>query len=121
MIGRAKKTSELVNDVVAMPGYDFASQAFHWLTALLMLGIVMPIGIYAAWIGDGPLRTYLLEHWHKPFGLLIAVLTLGRLVWKGHRATVADAVGLKAWELGLAKLPIGFCTRCCSCCRFPVC
>lgn len=88
---------------VAMPGYDRIAQSFHWLTAALMIALVMPLGIYAAWIGDGATRTYLLENWHKPFGLLVMVLTLARLVWKGRRPAVRDAAGLRSWELALAR------------------
>ncbi len=93
-----------VEAAVAMPGYDRIAQSFHWLTALLMMALVMPIGIYAAWIGDGARRTYLLEHWHKPLGLLILVLTLARLGWKGHRPAAVEAAGLQRWELALARL-----------------
>lgn len=93
-----------VEGAVAMPGYDRAAQSFHWLTAALMITIVMPIGIYASWIGDGVRRTYLLENWHKPFGLLIVVITLARLGWKGHRPAVVEAAGLQRWELTLARV-----------------
>lgn len=89
---------------VAMPGYDRTAQSFHWITAALMMVIVMPIGIYAAWIGDGHLRSYLLESWHKPFGLLVAILTFARLGWKGRRPAVVGPAGLQKWELVTAKL-----------------
>ena len=88
---------------VAMPGYDRVAQSFHWITAVLMIALVMHLGIYAAWIGDGATRTYWLENWHKPFGLLVLTLTLTRLVWKGHRPAVRDVAGLRPWELALAK------------------
>ena len=108
MNGRMKSNPELLAEdgieALAMPGYDRIAQSFHWLTAILMMGIIMPIGIYAAWIGDGPRRSYLLEHWHKPFGLLMIVLTLARLGWKGHRPAVVEAAGLARWEHALAKL-----------------
>lgn len=78
--------------------YDRLSQGFHWITAALMLGAIMPIGIYAANAGDGPSRAYWLDHWHKPLGLLVIALTVARLIWKALRPPVADAPGLTRLE-----------------------
>ena len=69
-------------------GYDPVARWFHWLTAGLMLLMIIPLGLYAVWLGDGPRRSYLLDHWHKPFGLLIIVLTVLRLLWKWLQPSV---------------------------------
>ena len=84
-------------------GYGRGAQVFHWITVLL-LTITVPIGLYSAWIGDGPVRSYLLDSWHKPLGMLVIVLTLLRLGWKATQPAVAGATGLARWESLLSRL-----------------
>lgn len=96
--------TETLEAVVAMPGYDPVAQFFHWTTAVLILLLLIPLGLYAVWIGDGPTRSYLLDGWHKPLGLLVIALTICRLAWKGTRPAVVEAKGLHRWELITAKL-----------------
>lgn len=84
-------------------GYGRGAQVFHWITVLL-LTITVPIGLYSAWIGDGPVRSYLLDSWHKPLGMLVIVLTLLRLGWKATQTAVAGATGLARWESLLSRL-----------------
>ena len=100
----AAPPADMAEAAVAMPGYDPVAQAFHWLTAGLMLFVLIPLGLTAHWLGDGPLRATLLDSWHKPFGLLVIVLTIARLVWKGSRPAVVEADGLTRWEAVTAKL-----------------
>ena len=84
-------------------GYDRIAQAFHWISVCLLVFLV-GIGLYCSWIGDGPMRSYLLEIWHKPFGLLVIVLTVLRLGWKAMQPTVPQAAGLAAWEAHLSRV-----------------
>jgi len=95
---------EMLNDTTKPVGYDRVAQGFHWLTAGLMLLLIMPVGIYAVWLGDGPTRSYLLDHWHKPFGLVVIVLTVLRLVWKWTHPAVPEAPGLHLWERVASRL-----------------
>ena len=85
------------------PGYGRGAQAFHWLSAAL-IAVLVPIGLYCAWIGDGPIRSYLLDTWHKPLGLTVIVLTLARLGWRASRPAVPGAPGLAGWESGLSRV-----------------
>ena len=84
-------------------GYGRGAQAFHWISVAL-LTILVPLGLYSSWIGDGPLRSYLLDSWHKPLGLLVIMLTLLRLGWKATQPAVAQAQGLARWESQLSRL-----------------
>ena len=83
--------------------YGRGAQAFHWISVAL-LAMLVPLGLYSSWIGDGPLRSYLLDSWHKPIGLLVIMLTLLRLGWKATQPAVAQAQGLARWESQLSRL-----------------
>ena len=87
-------------------GYGRGAQAFHWITVALLTALVA-LGLYCSWVGDGPVRSYLLDSWHKPLGLVVIVLTLVRLGWKATRPGVADAEGLERWEAGLSRITHG--------------
>lgn len=84
-------------------GYGRGAQAFHWVSVALLM-VLAPLGLYASWIGDGPLRSYLLDSWHKPLGLTVIVLTLARLVWKATKPTVMPTPGLARWETALSRV-----------------
>ncbi len=84
-------------------GYDRLAQSFHWVSAGLLI-VLVAIGLYCSWVGDGPVRSYLLDSWHKPLGLTVIVLTLARLAWKAVQPPVAEAEGLARWEALLSRL-----------------
>ena len=85
-------------------GYDRPSQVFHWLSAVLIIAALMPLGFYADWLGDGPARAAILDHWHKPLGLLVIAITVLRLGWKAIRRPVREAPGLQRWESIASRL-----------------
>ena len=80
--------------------YGRGAQAFHWITVALLTALVA-LGLYCSWVGDGPVRSYLLDSWHKPLGLVVIVLTLVRLGWKAIRPGVAEA-GARARRIALS-------------------
>ena len=84
-------------------GYGRSAQVFHWATVALLVANVS-IGLYCSWVGDGPVRSWLLDVWHKPLGLLVIMLTLARLGWKAKQPAVAEAPGLMRWESVLSRL-----------------
>ena len=89
----------------AASGYDAVSRALHWATAFLIVGVLIPLGLWAHWLGGkGPFRAYLLDQWHKPIGLLVILLTLARLAWTARRPTVGHAEGLQPWEISLSRI-----------------
>lgn len=90
---------------IARDRYDTVSRALHAVTAILIVGVLIPLGLYAHWLGGkGPFRAYLLDHWHKPIGLLVIALTVARLGWVALRSRVAHAAGLQPWELVLSRI-----------------
>jgi cytochrome b561 len=67
---------------VAGAGYNPLAKLLHWLTALLVLGLIC-LGL---WMVDLPISvTKLLAFaWHKWIGLVVLVLTLLRCLWRWH-------------------------------------
>ncbi|WP_158116523.1 cytochrome b [Vibrio cincinnatiensis] len=61
--------------------YSRTLQAIHWLSALTVFGMfsvglwMMDLSYYSEWYRTAP-------HWHKSVGLLLAALTLFRVMWK---------------------------------------
>ncbi|HVR89674.1 MAG TPA: cytochrome b [Novosphingobium sp.] len=84
-------------------GYGRAAQAFHWVSAALLV-VLVTLGLYCSWVGDGPVRSYLLDSWHKPLGLSVIALTVLRLAWKAMQSAVGEAEGLARWESVLSRI-----------------
>jgi len=61
--------------------YNIVARALHWLSALVVFGMfgvgfwMVDLTYYSSWYKTAP-------HWHKSIGLLLAALTLFRIVWK---------------------------------------
>ncbi len=83
--------------------YGRVAQAFHWVSVCLLIFLVA-IGLYCSWVGDGPVRSYLLDSWHKPIGLLMIVLTVLRLGWRAMQPSIPAAAGLVEWEVYLSRV-----------------
>ena len=97
-------TADAASAALTRPvAYGRGAQAFHWITVAL-LTVLVALGLYCSWVGDGPVRSYLLDSWHKPLGLVVIVLTLLRLGWKTSRPGIAEAEGLARWESGLSRV-----------------
>ena len=84
-------------------GYGRAAQSFHWISVALLI-VLVTIGLYCSWVGDGPVRSYLLDSWHKPLGLSVIALTVLRLTWKAMQPAVGEANGLARWESVLSRI-----------------
>ena len=61
--------------------YGLVAIFFHWISVLAVLGLfavgwwMVELTYYSEWYRTAP-------HWHKSIGLLLAGLTLTRLIWK---------------------------------------
>lgn len=61
--------------------YNPTSRALHWLSAVIVFGMfgvgfwMVDLTYYSSWYKTAP-------HWHKSIGLLFALVTVFRLVWK---------------------------------------
>jgi len=90
---------------VAGAGYHPLAKALHWITALLVLGLI-GLGL---WMVDLPISlTKLLAYgWHKWIGLVVLVLTIVRLLcrWRAPPPPLPDTVA--AWHRRLAALSHG--------------
>ncbi|WP_047047861.1 cytochrome b [Vibrio mexicanus] len=81
--------------------YNVVARAFHWVSAVVIIGMfgvglwMVDLSYYSEWYRTAP-------HWHKSVGILLAGLTLFRLVWK--LATPAPSVEGKPFEQIAAKL-----------------
>lgn len=69
-------------------GFGLVSIALHWVSAVLVLGLfalglyMTSLSYYDTWYHKGP-------WWHVSFGLLLMLLTLVRLVWRGFNPNPA--------------------------------
>ncbi|SEG02558.1 cytochrome b561 [Vibrio hangzhouensis] len=61
--------------------YNLVSRALHWLSALVIIGMfavglwMVDLTYYSEWYKTAP-------HWHKSIGILLAAVTVFRLLWK---------------------------------------
>ena len=63
--------------------YSRTAIALHWIIAALIL-FTLPLGVYGANVAGDLARTA--KDIHKPIGILILALTLGRVGWRlGHK------------------------------------
>jgi len=89
--------------------YNPLTRAIHWLSAIVVIAMfgvglwMVDLSYYSEWYRTAP-------HWHKSIGLLMAGLTLFRIVWKivtpspsveGHRLEI---VGAKLAHLAMYAL-----------------
>ncbi len=88
--------------------YGLVAQAFHWIMAVLMIGM-LAFGLYLAEaeLERGPLM-FKLYGLHKSIGVLILGLVLLRIVWRFMNVTPAALPTHKRWEVILSKAVHGF-------------
>lgn len=66
--------------------YNTVAKALHWLSALTVFSLfgvglwMVDLSYYSEWYKTAP-------HWHKSFGLILAALTILRVVWKSISAS----------------------------------
>jgi len=90
---------------VAGAGYHPLAKTLHWITALLVLGLI-GLGL---WMVDLPISvTKLLAYaWHKWIGLVVLVLTIARLLWRWRVPPPPLPDAVTAWHRRLAPLSHG--------------
>src|SRR6185369_13928945 len=94
------RRSLALRPLVAGVGYDPLAKALHWITALLVLGLI-GLGL---WMVDLPISlTKLLAYgWHKWIGLVVLVLTIVRLLWRWRAPPLPLPDTVAAWHRRLA-------------------
>lgn len=64
-----------------MESYNKTARVIHWVSALAIIGLfavglwMVDLNYYSQWYQKAP-------HWHKSVGILLAILTVVRLIWK---------------------------------------
>jgi cytochrome b561 len=64
----------------AEPTHHPAAKALHWITALLVLGL-LGVGLWMTGLPLGFTKLYAYA-WHKWIGLVVLLLTAARLLWR---------------------------------------
>ncbi|WP_367989889.1 cytochrome b [Vibrio sp. NTOU-M3] len=81
--------------------YNLTARTIHWLSAIVVIGMfgvglwMVDLSYYSEWYQTAP-------HWHKSIGIILAAVTLFRLIWKF--VTVSPSVEGHAYEILGAKL-----------------
>ncbi len=81
-------------------GYTPIAKLLHWLTALLVLGM-LGVGLWMVGLPLGLTKLYAYA-WHKWIGLTVLVLTVLRLLWRIHSPPPLLPETVTAWERRLA-------------------
>src|SRR5476649_2350677 len=81
---------------VSNAGYRPLAKGLHWLTAILVFGL-LALGL---WMVDLPFGLPKLQAyaWHKWMGLSVLVLTIARLAWRWQVLPPALPGTVTAWE-----------------------
>jgi cytochrome b561 len=82
--------------------YHPVAKILHWLTALLVLGL-LAVGLWMVGLPFG-MPKLLAFAWHKWIGLCVLVLAVLRLAWRRHSPPPALPASVTRWERRLAPL-----------------
>ncbi|MEE2732299.1 MAG: cytochrome b [Pseudomonadota bacterium] len=83
-------------------GYGLVSVLLHWLSALLTI-LLFGVGLYMVGLSYYDPLYHELPEWHKSVGVVLALLSLFRVVWRvlsGPPAPLAE----KRWQGAAARL-----------------
>ena len=80
--------------------YSTANRVFHWVTALMML-VILILGWIMQPGKDGPEMAPLWE-WHKSLGVLVLFITAARIVWRRFDPPPPPLPGYSGVGQGLA-------------------
>ena len=77
--------------------YDDIAVGFHWLIAILIIGL-LAIGKYMTGLAtDDPMR-FALTQWHKSFGITVLLLSVGRLLWRFTHRPPPEPETIPGWQ-----------------------
>ena len=67
---------------MATSSYHPIAKSFHWITAVIVLGM-LALGLWMTGLPLGFTKLYAYA-WHKWIGLVVLLLTIGRLLWRSR-------------------------------------
>ena len=83
--------------------YGDIAVGFHWLIALLIVGL-LAIGKYMSGLApDDPMR-FALTQWHKSFGIAVLILSVLRLAWRFTHRPPPEPASVPPWQKKAAHL-----------------
>lgn len=82
--------------------YGLVAAGLHWMIALLILGALL-LGVVMTSLAPADRLTFSLYQWHKSLGVLIFVLSLGRLGWRLADPPPPLPAGMAGWERAAAR------------------
>lgn len=83
--------------------YGRAAVWFHWLSALLIL-LMAPIGLIMVRMPDGASGQQILYRAHIFMGILVLLLSLGRIIWRFIDVQPKMPAGLQGVQLWIYRL-----------------
>lgn len=89
--------SDMKQDVIS---YNLTLRVIHWLSAFVVISMfavglwMVDLNYYSSWYQTAPT-------WHKSIGILLAALTIFRVIWKA--ITTSPSIEGKAFEIKAAK------------------
>ena len=77
--------------------YGDIAVLFHWLIALLIIGL-LGIGKYMVGLEENDPVRFVLTQWHKSVGILILLLSVLRLLWRFTHKPPPEPASLPTWQ-----------------------
>ncbi len=81
--------------------YGVPAVVLHWLMALLV-AVLFPLGLYMTSLDYYHPWYQLAPRWHKSFGLLVFILLVIRMVWRGINMNPRPLSSHRPWEVSLS-------------------
>ena len=101
--------------LVAGVGYDRVAKTLHWITAVLVLGMI-GVGLWMIGLPLGFVKLYAYA-WHKWIGLVVLLLTMVRLLWRRRHPPPRFPLRFRPGNAAWRRSPLASCSSCCSPCR----
>lgn len=86
--------------------YGDVAVIFHWLIALLIIGLLVIGKLLGSFDENDPVR-YLLTQWHKSFGITVLLLSVLRLLWRFTHKPPAELESIPGWQKRVASVTHG--------------
>jgi cytochrome b561 len=102
-MGCGDKMSAAAASGPAAARYGRAAIALHWLSAVLILGMLC-LGFWMVGIPRNTPARGFTYNLHKSFGILIGVLVVARLLWRMRHPAPRLPLAMPRWQAAAAKV-----------------